>query len=110
MPQDMKLKRSLCEVCERAGMYGVVKNVRLCKECYLRIEDNGLKAGQRIRFLRTITSNDSEESPGNHYASKGDLGTIDRIGGCWEGFMVFWDGWSQASFGCERKDFELVKD
>ncbi len=68
-----------------------------------------IEVGQRIKFLRTLTSNANEDGPGNHYASKGSFGTIDKIGGCWEGLWVFWDGWSQASFGCERKDFELVK-
>ena len=69
------------------------------------------KAGDRIRFLRTLESGPDEDGPGNHYATKGDLGTIDRVGGCWEGYMVFWDKWKGASFGAQLGiDFELVSN
>lgn len=69
------------------------------------------KAGDRIRFLKTLESGPDEDGPGNHYATEGDLGTVDRVGGCWEGYWVFWDKWKSASFGAQFGiDFELVSN
>lgn len=69
------------------------------------------KAGDRIKFIKTLTSGPDEDGPGNHYATKGDLGTIDRVGGCWEGYMVFWDKWKSASFGAQLGiDFEMASN
>ncbi len=75
-----------------------------------------LKPGTRIRFLRNLESSADEEGPGNTYAKKGDLGTVELQAGrhephgTWEGYWVFWDRWSSASFGCEAKDFEVLQD
>ena len=71
-------------------------------------ETTNIKPGQRIRFLRTLDRGPTEDSPACIYAKKGDCGTIEKVGGCWEGFWVYWDGWKHASFGCERKDFECI--
>lgn len=91
-----EIKEGGCQMCWESNEYMAPKE--------------SLKVGQRIIFLKTLTSNDSEESPGCHFASKGDFGIITKIGGCWEGYWVKWDGWSQADFGCERKNFDLVKE
>jgi len=64
--------------------------------------------GDVIQFLHTLDCDADEESPGCTFARKGDLGHIDRVGGCREGFWVFWERWSRASFGCERKDFLIL--
>ncbi len=67
-----------------------------------------LKPGQKIRFLRTLEEGPSAEAPGRYFAGKGAYGTIDKVGGCKEGFWVFWEGWRSASFGCAREDFYPV--
>jgi hypothetical protein len=69
-----------------------------------------IKAGDRIRFNRTLTSPPTGDHPAYIYAQAGDLGTIDRVGGCSEGYWVYWDGWKHAPFGCERKEFELISE
>ncbi len=65
------------------------------------------QAGMRIRFLRDLGCGPTGEHPAYTYARKGDGGRIVRKGTCWEGFMVLWDNWPSAAFGCEPKDFEI---
>ena len=71
-----------------------------------------LPLGTRVRFLKTLDSGPDEYGPGNHYATKGDLGTV--VEGqfpCKEGHWVTWDGWTQAPFGAEvGVDFEVVEE
>ena len=64
------------------------------------------QAGMRIRFLRDLTCEATGEHPAYIYARKGEGGRITKAGTCWEGYMVKWDRWPQAAFGCESKDFE----
>jgi len=66
-----------------------------------------IAVGQRIRFLHTLQSDADEESPGCLFARKGSMGTVTRVGGCWEGYWVRTDHWAQP-FGCEAKDFEVI--
>lgn len=61
----------------------------------------------RIRFLRDIEEGPTGEHPAYIYARKGERGRITKVGMCWEGFWVKWDGWPQAAFGCQSKDFEI---
>lgn len=67
------------------------------------------KAGDRIRFLKTLTQGPTDETPPFLFARRGELGTIESVGDCREGYKVFWDGWSHASFGCDHSEFELVE-
>ena len=64
-------------------------------------------AGMRIRFLNDLTAEPTGEHPSLIYAKKGDGGRITKVGGCCEGYMVKWDNWQSAAFGCEEKDFVL---
>ena len=69
------------------------------------------KVGDRIRFLDTLTADANEDHPRLTYAVKGDLGRISKVGGCKEGYWVFWDGWSSADFGAaEGIDFIVVEE
>jgi hypothetical protein len=63
----------------------------------------------RIRFLRDITCGPTGDHPAFIYAAKGEGGHITHVGDCWEGYMVKWDGWQSAAFGCKAKDFEIEK-
>jgi hypothetical protein len=76
-----------------------------------------LPLGTRIRFLKTLTSGPNCEGPGNHYATKGQLGTVAEspygpdAKPCREGYWVFWDGWSRAPFGARLgEDFEVYQE
>ncbi len=64
------------------------------------------RAGMRIRFKRDLTSGPTGECPAFIYAEKGGGGRITRVGDCWEGYWVKWDGWPSAAFGCKSEDFE----
>jgi hypothetical protein len=67
------------------------------------------RRGDRIRFLKTLKRHPNEDGPGICYATAGAFGTIDNVGGCWEGCWVFWDGRPSDSFGARLGvDFELV--
>ena len=66
-----------------------------------------IKVGDQIHFLRTLDEAACEEHPGCLYASKGEFGEITKVGECKEGFWVKTK--RNPPFGCERKDFELVK-
>lgn len=69
---------------------------------------NKLPIGTRIEFLRTLESGPDEDSPGNHYATKGDGGEVTGHN-CWEGHWVKWDHWKN-SFGAKLGiDFIEVK-
>ncbi len=65
--------------------------------------------GDRIRFLRDIDCGPTGSHPAFIYGRKGEFGIITKVGGCWEGFWVKWDGWKHAAFGCQEKDFEVVE-
>jgi hypothetical protein len=76
-----------------------------------------LPVGTRIRFLRTLDSGPDEDGPGNHYATKGELGTVaaspygPKADPPWEGHWVFWDGWPSAPFGAiHGTDFEVHEE
>ena len=73
-----------------------------------------LPVGTRIRFLQTLYSGPDDFGPGNHYATKGQLGTVAEspygpdAGPPHEGHWVFWDGWPSAQFGATLgEDFEI---
>jgi hypothetical protein len=70
-----------------------------------------------VRFLKTLQSHPNEEGPGNHYATKGDLGTVAQspygkvAPPPWEGHWVFWDGWKRAAFGARLgEDFDVYEE
>lgn len=72
--------------------------------------DIRLTTGIKIKFLRELYEPPCEEHPGILFATKDSYGIIECVGGCKEGFWVFWDSFPNASFGCSSEDFEVIND
>lgn len=52
-----------------------------------------MKAGDRIRFTKTLVGKSTEWLPSFNYVEKGELGTIHSMNQCKEGAMVKADNW-----------------
>lgn len=63
--------------------------------------------GTRIQFLRDLYEGPCEDHAGVTYAHANELGTVTRVGGCWEGYWVNRDRWFNP-FGCRSEDFRVI--
>jgi len=68
------------------------------------------KAGDRIKFLKTLEAPADEESPACLFAVRGEYGTIKAVVDCWEGYRAYWDNWPSAAFGCKAEEFVVATE